>query len=201
MNTRTIFLVVLTTAAVLFLGYGFSFAGSGATAANSKIGTVSIRDVFRDCKANASYREKALAEQNTRSAEIDLLQKEIAAQEAGLQTLKPSSVDYMKQYEALINKQAQLEAKKQFLSQQRSFEDGQWTELLYKEVLRITKELAKAKGLTAVLGVDEPVFPMASTDELMMALQTHKVFYSDGCVNLTAEVVSELDKVQLKLKP
>ena len=79
-------------------------------------------------------------------------------------------------------------------------EDGQWTELLYKEVLRITKELAKQKGLAIVFEVAEPDFPMTNTDELMMALQTHKVLYSGGCVDLTADVVVEMNKIGAKLK-
>lgn len=200
MKTRTVVLGGLVGAVVLFLGYGFSFAGAEGNTSNSKIGIVSIRDIFRDCKANAGYRDKALVEQNAKNAEMDALQKKIAADEAGLRALKPGSSDYMKQYEALINEQAQYEAKKQFISQQRVLEDRQWTEVLYKEVLRITKELAKKKGLNMVLEVDEPVFPMVNTDELMMALQTHKVLYSDGCVDLTAEVVVEMDKIESKLK-
>ena len=200
MKTRTVVLGGLAGAVVLFLGYGFSFAGAEANISNSKIGTVSIRDIFRDCKANTSYRDKALVEQNAKNAEMDALQKKIAADEAGLRALKPGSSDYMKQYEALINEQAQYEAKKQFISQARILEDRRWTEVLYKEVLRITKELAKKKGLNMVLEVDEPVFPMVNTDELMMALQTHKVLYSDGCVDLTAEVVVEMDKIESKLK-
>jgi len=190
----------MISAVVLFMGYGFSFAGSGTVAAGSKFGIVSVRDVFRDCKANANYREKAIAEQTKKNAELDALQKKIDADEAGLKALVPGSRDYMVQYEALINEQAQFEAKKQFVSQQRIFEDRRWTEILYKEVLRITKELAEKKGLTMVLGVDEPTFPMTNTDELMMALQTHKVLYSGGCVDLSAEVVVEMDKIVDKLK-
>jgi len=200
MKTRTVVLGGLAGTVVLFLGYGFSFAGAEADISNSKIGTVSIRDIFRDCKANKSYRDKALVEQNAKNVEMDALQKKIAADEAGLRALKPGSTDYMKQYEALINEQAQYEAKKQFVSQQRVLEDRRWTEVLYKEVLRITKELAKTKGLNMVLEVDEPVFPMVNTDELMMALQTHKVLYSAGCVDLTAEIVVEMDKIESKLK-
>ena len=200
MKTRIVVLGGLMSAVVLFLGYGFSFAGPGGATPTSKIGTVSVRNVFRDCKANAGYRDKALAEQNKRNAEVEILQKEIAVQEAGLKALKRGSSDYMKQYEELINNQAQFEAKKQFLSQQRVLEDGQWTELLYKEVLRITKELAKQKGLAIVFEVAEPDFPMTNTDELMMALQTHKVLYSGGCVDLTADVVVEMNKIGAKLK-
>ena len=167
---------------------------------NSKIGIVSVRNVFRDCKVNASYREKELAEQGKKNAELDVLEKEIAAQEAGLKALRPGTSDYMKQYEDLLNKQARFEAAKQFVSQQRVLKDRRWTEDLYKEALRITKELAKQKGLTVVLEADEPNFPMPSADELMMALQTHKVLYSDGCVDLTAEVVTEMNKIESQFK-
>jgi len=200
MKTRTFVLGGLAGAVVLFLAYGFSFAGAEANIPTSKTGTVSIRDIFRDCKANASYRDKALIEQNAQNAELDVLQKKIVADEAGLRALIQGTDDYMKQYETLINEQAQFEAKKQFLTQARVLKDRRWTEVLYKEVLRITKELAKKKGLNVVLEVDEPVFPMVNTDELMMALQTHKVLYSDGCVNLTAEIVVEMDKIESKLK-
>jgi Skp family chaperone for outer membrane proteins len=211
MKTRAVVLGVLASAVVLFLGYGYSAycaeaaaktgsAEPGAGAVNSKIGIVSIRNVFRDCRVNASYREKELAEQAKKNAELDVLEKEIAAQEAGLKALRPGTSDYMKQYEDLLNKQARFEAAKQFVSQQRVLKDRRWTEDLYKEVLRITKELAKQKGLTVVLEADEPNFPMASADELMMALQTHKVLYSDGCVDLTAEVVTEMNKIESQFK-
>ena len=211
MKTRAVVLGVLTGAVVLFLGYGYSAycaeaaaktgsAEPGAGAVNSKIGIVSIRNVFRDCKVNASYRDKELAEQAKKNAELDVIEKEIAAQEAGLKALRPGTSDYMKQYEDLLNKQARFEAAKQFVSQQRVLKDRRWTEDLYKEALRITKELAKQKGLTVVLEADEPNFPMPSADELMMALQTHKVLYSDGCVDLTAEVVTEMNKIESQFK-
>jgi len=211
MKTRAVVLGVLISAVVLFLGYGYSAycaeaaaktgsAEPGAGAVNLKIGIVSIRNVFRDCKVNATYRDKELAEQAKKNAELDVIEKEIAAQEAGLKALRPGTSDYMKQYEDLLNKQARFEAAKQFVSQQRVLKDRRWTEDLYKEALRITKELAKQKGLTVVLEADEPDFPMPSADELMMALQTHKVLYSDGCVDLTAEVVTEMNKIESQFK-
>ena len=202
MKTGTVLMSGLISAVVLFLTYGYTFAGgSPGDTPELRVGTVSIRDVFRDCKANATYREKAIAEQDKKNAGIDALQKQVEAQEAMLKALKVGSNDYLKQYEELLNQQAKLEATRQFVSQQRVLQDRHWTEVLYKEALRITKELAKQKGLMMVLAVDEPDFPMVNMDELMMVLQTHKVLYSDGCVNLTAQVVAEMDKNEAKLKP
>ena len=75
----------------------------------------------------------------------------------------------------------------------------QWTQKLYKEILRITRELAAEKGLALVLGADEPEFPFQRYEELVMTLSTHKVLYGDGCVDLTNELVAQLDKMQSKL--
>ena len=200
MRTRTVVLSCLIGAVVLFLGYEYSAAQSKPGGSDSGIGIVSVRAVFRDCKVNATYRDRAIAEQSTRNAELDALQKAVEAQEAGLRALKPGSTDYLTQYEELLKKQAELDAKKQFNSQQRVMKDRRWTEDLYKEVLRITKELAEKKGLTLVLEAEEPEFPMANADELMMALQTHKVLFSKGCVDLTAEVTAEMDKIASKFK-
>lgn len=208
MKSRTVVSCCLAGMVILFLGYGYGSAQSGigplaqpkTDTPASKIGVVSISTVFRNCKANTSYREKELAEQREMNIKIEALQKETEAQEAGLRALKPGSSDHLKQYEELLKKQAEFEAMNRFNSLQRALKDAQWTEMLYKEVLEITKELARQKGLVLVLEVDEPIFPMPSADALMMALQSHKVLYSAGCVDLTAEVTAEMDKRELKLK-
>jgi len=200
MKTRIVVLGCLAGAVVLFCGHEYSSAQLKTDALSSKVGIVSISTVFRDCKTNASYRRKAIAEQEKIIAKLELLQKQSAALEAGLKALKPGSSDHLKQYEELLKKQAEFEAMKQFSGRRRVIKDAQWTEVLYKEVLRITKELAKQKGLTMVLEVTEPEFPMVNSEELSMVLQTHKVLYSAGCVDLTAEVVAEMDKIESKFK-
>jgi len=200
MKTRTVVLGGLIGAVVLFMGYGYSSAQSGSAPLTPTMGILSIRVIFRDCKVNIRYRDKAIAEQNIENAEMEMLQKETESMEAGLKALIPGSSDHMKQYHELLQKQASFEAVKQFKSQSRVLKDRKWTGELYKEVLRITKELAKQKGLSVVFEVDEPEFPMANTDELMMALQTHKVLYSDGCLDLTADVLVALDKIESQFK-
>ncbi len=60
--------------------------------------------------------------------------------------------------------------------------------------------MAAQKGLNLVLGADEPEFPFQRYEELVMTLGTHKVLYHEGCVDLTNEVIAELDKIQSKFK-
>jgi Skp family chaperone for outer membrane proteins len=200
MKIKTMLLACLMGVVVLFLGREFSSAQPNSGAPSLKIATVSVRAVFLNCKANARYRAGELAEQSKISAAMDLLRKEIQAQEAGLKALRPGSADHLEQYRELFNKQYALEAQQKFNGQQRVLKDRRWTEELYKEILRITKSLAEEKGLDMVFEKDEPEFPVPSPDELMMTLSTHKVLYSGGCVDMTDEVVARLDAEELKFE-
>jgi len=162
--------------------------------ANLSVGLVSIRKIFRECKSNISYRQEAMAEYNKALAELERLTKELEADEAGLKTLKPGSPDHLKQYKQILEKRANLEAQQQYHKQHRALNEQQRTEQLYKEILQITKALAEQKGLSLVLEYDEPEFPLASADELVMTLNTHKVLYSAGCLDITDDVIARLDE-------
>jgi Skp family chaperone for outer membrane proteins len=196
MKMKMIVLGCLMCAAVLFVAPEYLCQGQAQPKTDkpsSKIGVMSVRKAFRNCKRNSKYADQASAEQIKIKAEEEKLAKEIEAQEAGLKALKPSSSDYLVQVKGLLEKRAGLDAQRQFNNQQRALKNRQWTETLYKEILRITGELAQQKGLELVLEVDEPDFPIESGDELMMTVSTHKVLYSVGCLDLTEEVVGRLD--------
>jgi len=193
MKTKTMVLSCLTLVAILFVCYGYSSAKSEDKTTVGKIGVVNIRKVFRDCNRNAKYRADAMSEQSKLEAEIQKMQKDTEAQKAGLIALKPGSNDYLEQARELLRKKAELEAMRQFNAQKRAIKDQQWTENLYKEVLQITRELAEQKGLVMVFEKGEVEFPSMNPDELMLTLSTHKVLYSDGCPDITDEVIKRLD--------
>jgi Skp family chaperone for outer membrane proteins len=210
MKAKTMFLGCLAGVVILAMGYpdgdnrdsrtqlasakAEAVAGPKANEPALKIGVVSIGRALRNCKATVKYRERVTAENGEMDIEEERLSKEIQALAAGLKALKPGSSDYMARYRELLQKQGELKALQEFNPRQKVLRDLQWTQGVYKEILRITKELAAEKGLDLVLGADEPTFPIQRYDELMMTLSTHKVLYSDGCVDLTNEVVARLDK-------
>ena len=200
MKVKTMFLGCLISVVALFMvhAYGPAQANSGKPASN--IGTVSVSRALRDCKATAKFREKDGAEKDKMDAEEEKLSTEVKALAAGMRAgaLKPDSTDYMQQYQELLQKQAQLKTTEDLNPQRKALTQQLWTEKLYKEILRITKELASQKGLALVLAVDEPEFPMPRYEELAMALRTHKVLYNGGCLDLTDEVIAALDKEEAK---
>jgi len=194
MNVRTALIFgCLIGAIFVSLGHQYSRA-QPKEGANLSVGLVSIRKVFRECKSNISYRQQAIAEYNKALTELERLTKELEADEAGLKTLKPASPDYLKQYKQILEKRANLEAQQQYNKQHRALNEQQRTEELYKQILQITKALAEQKALDLVLEYDEPEFPLANADELVMLLNTHKVLYSAGCLDITDDVIARLDE-------
>jgi len=195
MKVKTITLVCLTSFVVLTVAFTHNWAkaDSKTDSGGSKIGVISIRRVFEDSKKNIEYRVKADAQQNEIINELKKLDAEIKAGQAGLETLKPDSSDYMEQAREVFEKEGKLQAKKKFYEQQLSLKDQRWTEKLYQDILRITTEVAKEKGLDMVLENNEPQFPAPTANELMMLIRTHKVLYSGGCLDISEEVTKKLD--------
>ena len=182
---------------VIALTAAFEFSSAQAPAGPSpasKIGVVSISGVFNKCQRQIQYRDQVLATQSRTRAELDALAKQIDAQKAELDTLKPSSDDYLKLMQSLIENQAKLNSRQEYLKQQRAVEDRRWFEKLYQELLKTVTAIAQEKKLDVVLERTEPSFPLPqASDELMAMVSTHKVLYAAGCVDLTDEVIARLD--------
>ena len=191
---RTMVFASVAAGVLLFAVHEYGMAQPGPVVGSSEIGIVRVRQAFRECERNRRYRAESLAEQSRANAEEEELSKTIGALEAGLKALRPGGADYMAQVKELFEKQASLKAMQEFNKRQSLLKDQLWTEALYKETLEVIASLAKQKRLSVVFEVDEPEFPFGSGEQLMMSIQTHKVLYSAGCRDLTAEVVAELDK-------
>jgi len=198
MKVKTTILGCLIGVVVLLFVHEYSMAQMKPNDTTLPIGLVDVRKALRECKATAKYREKTNAENSKMDAEEEQLSREIQALAAGLRALKQGSSDYLTQYREYLQKQNDLKTMQEFNPQQKAIKHQQWTQELYKEILRITKVLAAEKGLPLVLGSDEPEFPMQRYEELAMTLSTHKVLYSNGCMDLTNEVIAELDKEESK---
>jgi Skp family chaperone for outer membrane proteins len=158
-----------------------------------KAGAVSIRKIFRDCKRSAKYRQESNAERQKIDAELTKLDNEIKAQQAGLKTLKIGSESYWAQAKEILEKQASLQAQQEFNKQQLMLKEQRVTEDIYEDILRITSEIAKEKGLDWVFETSEPEIPALTPTELELSMGMHKLLYGGGCLDITNEVMARLD--------
>lgn len=193
MKAKSFLFLGLLGLAVLFVSYGLSWAEPNDKQSDSKYGVVSIRTIFETSQKNVKYRADAEAQQNKIIAELEKLSKEADADEAGLKTLVVGSSDYMALSKTIFEKQAKLDALKEFHKQSMTMQDKQWTEKIYEDILRITGEIAKQRGLIMVFAKDEVEFPSPTANELMLAIRTNKLLYSGGCVDITNDVMTQFD--------
>jgi Skp family chaperone for outer membrane proteins len=138
------------------------------------------------------------AEEDRISVELNILQKKIAAAEAGLGTLRPESSDYLELERDVRQKRDKYRLEKEYYEQLLGLKDRQWTKEFYEDILRVTGEVGKERGLDLVFERSEPDFSMVSATELLMTIQTHKLLYTGGCVDITDEVMAGLDKESTK---
>ncbi|MBN2312643.1 MAG: OmpH family outer membrane protein [Sedimentisphaerales bacterium] len=194
MKIKTLISGCLVGMIVLFLVHQFGEAQPLANGPASTIGVVNIEKSLQNCQATAKFKERAEAERREMDAEEKKLSDNIDSLRGTLQALVPNSADWLAQYKEMLHKENELKALKELNPQIRAMRAHQWTERLYPEIMRITKELAAQKGLALVLTVEEPQLPTQRYEELVMTLRTHKVLYTGGCVDLTNEIIVELDK-------
>ena len=193
MRMRTVVLLGGVAALlVLSLGYG-TMAQPGQTGPLSQVGVVNIMRILRTCQKNMDHIAEVKAESEKLSAELRMLAQELDVEKAQLQTFVRGTDDYLAQAKSVNSKQANLEALQEHYTLMTRAKERDWTEQLYRDVLAAVEKVADAKGLGMVLDKSEPEYPIPA-DRLVVTISTHKVLCSKGCVDITAEVLVEVDK-------
>ena len=194
MNSKTILACCITTVVVLALAFNGNVAQSKSTPTGSvNIGVVSIKRIFDECKKNTQFEKEMVAEQEKIIAELGKSRADIDAESAGLKTLKPGSTEHMGQMKVLMEKQAKLSAEQEFHKQQLTYKERQWIEQLYRDIIRTTSEVAQKRGLDLVLENSEIELAEVPNETLIMSILMRTVLHSSGCVDITDEVMKQLD--------
>jgi len=194
MNGKIVTMGVLIGAVALgaALQHGRAASQTPAPAPTTKIGLVSIRDVFNGSKKYGQYQAQRAKRRSEASAKLDDVTKQLAKEEGDLKAIVPGTPDYLKQFQIVVELRSKLQTQQELIKQQQMMEDKEWLEGLYQEALKATEAIAKERGLDLVLERTEPKFPMAG-EEVFSVISTHKVLYCGGCVDLTSEVLTRVD--------
>ncbi len=195
-TTASVVTVGILTAVLAGVCFEQSWANSTEQTNCPKIGVVSVRTIFQQCRRTIKHRQQSLAEQNKVQAELDKLSKEVDLDKAGLKTLRPGSDDYSALMKELFDKQAKFQARQEYFKQQMQLKEQAAIEQLFNDLLTATEQVAKEKGLDLVLERSEPEFPAAGNNELTLTISTHKVLYGGGCEDITDAVMARLDAAE-----
>lgn len=188
-----VFVMLMAVLFVLIAAIEHGQAASSQEPKCLKIGVVSVRKIFQDCKRNVKYRRDLAAERDKLETELEKLSREIDLDKTGLKTLKTGSPDYLSAMKEILEKQARLQAQQEFFKRQMDIREQTIIEGLFQDVIKATGEIAKEKMLDLVLEKSEPDLPAANSNELMLTISTHKVLFSAGCEDITDAVLAKVD--------
>ncbi|MHB0946094.1 MAG: OmpH/Skp family outer membrane protein [Sedimentisphaerales bacterium] len=193
--------MVILTPAIILTGLQYSQAAKDKPAAMVKIGVVSIKDVFEKCLMKQTVEKNLSAEGDKKFNELKKLEETIEVDKAALSKRKQDSADYMTMLKALMLKQSELEAQKEYYQQELTVMEMQGKEKIYRKILEVITTLANEKGLDMVFSRDDNYLnrpdssPAAeSPTELVLTTKTHKLLYFNPEFDITAETLTAMDK-------
>ena len=158
-----------------------------------RVGMVSVMTVIQQCQANATHIKALTAEQDTIIREQTKADQDLKAEAQILKALIKGTDDFNTQLQLVISKQAALQGQSEYYKQYFLAKDMKWQNELYKEILAAVTKVADTQGLTLVFERTEPTFPIKA-EGFAMTVSTHKLIYSKGCVDITADVIAEIDQ-------
>jgi len=193
MNKKMMALVLLVAAMAVVLGYSHGWAQARKQIMPAKVGVVNVDRILRSSKKHAQWQERMNGEEAKLRAELDKMDKDAEAIKADMQTREPGSSDYMKLMSGYMDKRAATDARNKYYEQEMTVKVQRWTESLYQDIRAITATVAQARGLDVVLATEELTFPTASVRDLLLSIKTNKVLYQNDDLDVTDEVLVQLD--------
>ena len=202
MKTKNfIAIVVMAGLGLSVIGFERSLAAKEKAPASVKIGIVSVREVFENCTMKIEVEKTLAAEGEKKFAELKKLEESVETDKAALSKRKENSADYMEMLGALMQKQSQLDAQKEFFQHDLAVKEMQGKEKIYRKILEVIASVAQEKGLDLILNRDDnhlnrPDLGQSaqSPADLILTTKTHKLLYFNPSLDITADVVSAMSK-------
>lgn len=192
-KNNILILVLLAALIAVCVGYSRGWAQASMQILPAKVGVVNVDLILKNSRKHARWQERMTTEESKLRAELQKLKTEADAVRADMQTREVNSDDYMERMSSWMSKAAAVDSKTKFYDRQMMLKVQRWTESLYNDILSIAEKTAKARGLDIVLSADEIDFPAADVRDLLTIIKTNKVLYHSDRIDITEEVLAQLD--------
>ncbi len=198
MNKKNL-VILVASISILMSAFIFnnSFADEKAKFSQPpKIAVVNMRYILQKTKKYGEFIKKMQAEAETISQELKQLSQDIQQGEKELETRVKGSADYLQMAQGLMEKEASLQARKEFQQNLMTLKEKQWTETMYEAVNKKVEDIAKEENIQLVLDGNSELareIPASSPNELIMTIRTRKVLYFSDTIDLTDRILAEID--------
>lgn len=134
-------------------------------------------------------------------AENDKRVKAVEAAELELEGLRPGSKDYQARYNKVQRLKIQHEAWLMYKEMVGRAEHLQLTKEMYSDILKMIGVVAKDRNVDVVLFSQQPDLPSNTHKEFLTQMSQNKVLYNSDRVDITEEVLGQLNRSYSSKKP
>lgn len=157
------------------------------------IGTVDIKAVFTNYDKVKVQQEEFQAAAVAKRTELQKIATDAQDEASKLSKMTPNSLDSKKIEEKLTQLKAAMEAGRENAQREFALRESEMLATLYKEVSEMVEAIAKYKGITYVIQVNnEPV--SGSNPDSVMAAMAKTVVYASPANDITKDVWFNLNK-------
>jgi Skp family chaperone for outer membrane proteins len=208
MKKRNIILgVLLAVLLVVIVCIENSCASKDKSLLPPRIAVVSVRELFDNSTFKTQTEKELSDEGEKRFADIKKLEQDIEVDKNAISKLKVDSPEYMTALKALLVKQSQYEAEKEFYQQDLTLKEMHSKENIYRKILESIAEVAKEKGYNMILNRDDNYLnqpesspPAQNPTDMILTTKTHKLLYYDKDYDITQDVLITLNNKAPKTK-
>ncbi len=157
------------------------------------IGWVDMAAVFKGFeKVKVQGEEFKVAVQN-KQKELMKYSQEAQQESEMLAKMTPGSVDYKRHEDNITQLKAKYEAGRESAEREFTLREAEMLSSLYKDISTMVGRVARARGMTFVVRVNNDPIAGANPNAAMMAIE-RDVIYADKSLEVTSDVVFHLNR-------
>lgn len=189
--------------AVLLVATWMFQPGQAQTSADAdlKIAVVNVADVLMQSQEKIDREKENLEKRKKIQTELQQLSSEAKNIEEELKNvLEPGTPEYSRKMEEWFEKQARAQTLDKMQSEILAMESQVWAEGFYDKMLDEVKRIAQLEGYTLVINKDEIDSQSRNFSDLLNMMVNRKVLYNAPTIDITAQVLENLDKAYQREK-
>jgi len=157
------------------------------------IGWVDMAAVFKGYDKVKVQGEEFKSAVQGKQKELMKYTQEAQQESEMLAKMTPGSVDYKKHEEKITQLKAQYEAGRESAEREFTLREAEMLALLYKDISAMVGRVAKYRGMTFVVRVNNDPITGANPNAAMMAIE-RDVIYADKSLEVTSDVIFNLNR-------
>jgi Skp family chaperone for outer membrane proteins len=185
--------VILTLCALVLFAAGEARAEEPASPAVPKIGFVNLKKIFDEYERSATFEKEINDFKNAEAEKLEKTKKKVEELQKELDLIRKNSKEWFKIQMDIVRKKKELETDEKLSSLEIKRRLLKASEEIYQDIIDQIKEYAEAKGYALILKIESGRIESDSEVQFMLKVNSRGVLFYKEDLDITDEIVRELN--------